>query len=145
MVTHYVLSLSMNLVLVLIKLHSMILFKAIFSVVNTISTCQPLPNKGLVVPVVLSASWYHCCHHTAWAHFCSKPSSLAVPLSYACSPSSSQKIVVSQPRSQPSQVSDMASGPLCAHTPKYGLSRRAAYLDGLRTHYQGLTVPHTSG
>lgn len=55
MVTHYVLSLSMNLVLVLIKLHSMILFKAIFSVVNTISTCQPLPNKGLVVPVVLSS------------------------------------------------------------------------------------------
>lgn len=38
----------------------------------------------------------------------------------------------------------MASGPVCAHTPKYGLPRRAAYLEGLKTHHQGLTVPHTS-
>lgn len=135
----------MNLALVLIKLHSVILFKAISLVVNTTSTCQPLPNKGLVVPAVLSASWYHCCRHTAWARFCSKLSSLAVPLSYACSPSSSPKIMVSQPGSQPSQESDMASGPVCAHTPKHGWPRRAAYLEGLRTHHQGLTVPHTSG
>lgn len=68
-------SLSTNLVLVLIKLHSASLFKAISSVVNTISS----PSQQRVSsPCRLSASWYHCCHHRAWARFCSKLSSLAI-------------------------------------------------------------------
>lgn len=138
-------SLSTNLVLVLIKLHSVILFKAISSVVNIISPCQPLPNKGLAVPVVLSASWYHCCHQTARAHFCrcAKLNSLAVPLSCACSPSSSQKIMVFQPRRQPSQESAMVSAAERAHTLKYGSPTRAACSEGLRT--SSLTAPRPSG
>lgn len=66
-------SLSTN--LVLIKLHSVSFFKTICSVVNIISS----PSQQRVSsPCSLSASWYHCCHHRAWAHFCSKLSSLAI-------------------------------------------------------------------